>query len=274
MQNAIVLPALASLAVILQGCTFGSQSENCSGDACACALTFHSFWARIRVSGVQIEHASATYQIPDVDENIENASVGPCCNAIYDQIDYDQGKGPSMPNRPVDSFTSSCAKSPNKNVSAAAAQRVPSRPSGLSREVWGQPDERDVTAAVRRLRPLASETQTNGNNLSWEPVDDGQVGQDCFFDASKGFELNGVPIVSASMKLRIRWVDPEDATTQCCNALQPVLSHAYIDGRTEADLPKEIKDRFCEYCKKSNNHDIALAAYRCFGTEASAPVVA
>lgn len=257
MQKAIVLPAFTSLAVILQGCTFGSQSENCSGDACACALTFHSFWARIRVSGVQIEHASATYQIPDVDENIENASVGPCCNAIYDQIDYDQGKGPSMPNRPVDSFISSCAKSPNKNVSAAAAPRVPSLPS-----------------AVRRLRPLASQTQTNGYNLSWEPVDDGQVGQDCFFDASKGFELNGVPIVSASMKLRIRWVDPENATTQCCNALQPVLSHAYIDGRREADLPKEVKDRFCEYCKKSNNHDIALAAYRCFGTEASEPVVA
>jgi len=263
MQNALLFLALAPLAVFLQGCTVGSQSESCSGDACACTLTFHSFWARIRVSGVQIEHASATYLIPDVDEKIENASVSPCCNAIYDQIDYDQGKTSSMPNRTVDSFRDSCATSPNKNISAAAAPRESSLLPGLPQSI----------PAVRRLRPLVSQKQTHGNNLSYEPIDDGEVGQDCYFDASKGFKLNGVPIAPASMNLRVRWVDPL-AESHCCDALQPVLSHVYVDGRTEVDLPKEIKDRFCEYCKTSNNHDIALAAYRCFGNEVSAPVVA
>jgi len=264
MQYAILFPALASLAVFLQGCTVGTETENCSGDTCSCTLTFHSFLARIRVSGVQIEHASTTYLIPDVDENVENASVSPCCNAIYEQIDYDQGKDPSTPNKTVDSFTNSCAKSPNKNISAAAAPRESSLLPGIPQSL----------SAVRQLRPLVSQKQTHGNNLSLEPIDDGQVGQDCYVDGSKGFKLNGAPIASGSMRLRIRWVDPQDAATQCCDALQPVLSHAYVDGRTEADLPKEIKDRFCESCKKSNNHDIALAAYRCFGSEVSAPVLA
>merc|ERR1712060_689906 len=117
---------------------------------------------------------------------------------------------------------------PNKDISAAAAPNESSLLPGLSQSL----------PAVRRLRPLVSQKYTHGNNLSSEPIDDGEVGQDCYFDASKGFKLNGVPIASASMKLRVRWVDPLDAPTHCCAALQPVLSHMYIDGRTEVDMPK------------------------------------
>jgi hypothetical protein len=261
MQNYPLLLAIASLAVFLQGCTFGNESQNCSGDACSCELTFHAFWARIRVSGVQIEHASATYSIPDVAKHIENASVSPCCNAIYDQIDYDQGKKASMPNKTVDSFANSCAKSPNKDIAAAAAAKNSSADSAS-------------LLTVRRLRSLASEKQTLGNKLSYQPIDDGQVGQDCYLDASKGFKLNGVPIASGTMNLRIRWVDPNDAATSCCDALKPVLSFTYIEGRSEADLPNKTMDDFCERCKHSNNHDIALAAYRCFGSKANTPLLA
>jgi len=268
MQRSLLLVALATLAVFLQGCVFGSESQNCNGDACGCTLTFHSFWARVRVSGVPIEHASGSYSFPNVANNTENASVSPCCDAIYDQIDYDEGKSPSTPNKAIDSFASSCANSPNPEIAAAATKT--SSGDGVS------------VLAVRRLRAptlsLAAQRmpsqRTSEDNLGYQPVDDGEVGQDCYLDVSRGFKLNNAPISSGSMKLRIRWVDPDGGNTTCCDALQPVLSHVYIDRRSESDLPKKIKDSFCRSCRWSNNRDIALAAYRCFGEEMNATFVA
>jgi len=252
-MSAALVVALGAISMVLQGCTFGSTGEMCDGEGCSCSLTFHSFWARIRISGVPIEHVGRDFYIPDVARDVPNASSAPCCSAIFDQIDYDEGKTADMPNKTVQSFSNSCSASPNKQVASAA--------SGKSVIA--------VNVTARRLRKTDSQpVARQGKDLQvgskpW--IDDGQVGQDCVVSSSGGFPLNNVLISSGSMKLRVKWADPENGATPCCDALQPILENVYLKHMPESALSSETKSNFCSQCKSSPNQGIALAAYRCFG---------
>lgn len=256
-QHGILLVALSAVATLLQGCTFGTEESNCDGDTCACSLSFKSFWARISVSGVHIEHASRTFYIPDVARDVVNATSSPCCSAIFDQIDYDEGKSSSEPNKILQGFNDSCHASPNKEIAAVAA----SSHSSVT----------EPSAAVRQLnslRKLAAPVDRAGKaTVGGPPIPDGQDGQDCYLDTTKGFNLSSTLVTSGSMKLRIRWVDPEGGNPACCNSLRPLLQNVYIDGLAEGDLSADVKSSFCNNCKKSPNQGIALAAYRCFGAD-------
>lgn len=252
MQRASLLLVVGALSAFLHGCDSGTEVKNCDGEGCACTLTFHSFWARIQISGVHIEHASRIFYIPDVAKDVPNATGSPCCDAIFDQIDYDEGKSSSMPSRTVDTFRSSCASSPNPDIASAATRQ------SFSLDKSGH-------SAGRSKRQLGE--------IESQPIDDGQVGQDCYVGSEHGFRLNGELITSGSMKLRIRWVDPQDSETKCCNAMRPLLTSMYINGTLEPDLPSKVKSDFCDSCTGSNNQGVALAAFRCFGTRAGSDLL-
>jgi hypothetical protein len=253
-QQAFSLVALAAIATLLHGCTVGTEEQNCDGDACSCTLNFDSFWARIRVSGIPIEHASRIFEIPDVAKDVPNATSAPCCNAIFSQIDYDEGKKLDMPNKLVSNFAKSCAASPNHEIASVALGNQSTKL--LKNEV------------VRRLRK--SEDAARFVASGYEPIDDGEEGQDCWVETSSGFNLSTTPIKSGTMKLRIRWVD--GSRTKCCDALKPVLENVYFNGVAESDLSADIQKKFCSACKSSRNQGIALAAYRCFGSDVKADV--
>jgi len=251
MQKTIFLVTLGAVSVLLQGCTFGSESESCDGEGCSCVLTFHSFWARIRISDVPIEHSSRTFKVPDVAKDVVNASFSPCCDAIYDQIDYDEGKPPSAPNKLVGNYNSSCGASPNKEIASLGAhpQNVSRMPSVVARQ-------------LRSSRKVG---------VSYEPIHDGEDGQDCEV-SSNGFSLNNVTISSGGMSLKIKWVDPKFGKTPCCDALKPLLRAVYIADMKESDVPVDVRTNFCKSCKSSPNQGIALAAYKCFETPKSVNV--
>lgn len=259
-QRVISLVALAAIATLLHGCTVGTEEKNCDGNDCSCSLSFDSFWARIRISGVPIEHASRQFDIPDVAKDVPNATSAPCCDAIFSQIDYDEGKKSEDPNKLVDNFTNACAASPNPDIASVAMGNQSTKL--LKNEV------------ARRLRKSedAAQAVTNRKLVAsgYEPIDDGEEGQDCEVTTSSGFNLSTTLIKSGSMKLRIRWVD--DSKTQCCAALKPLLENVYFNGVAEADLSKDIKTKFCDACKSSRNQGVALAAYRCFGSDKKADV--
>jgi len=248
----VLLAILSTVSMVLQGCTFGSGTTNCNGEDCDCSWTFHSFWARIRIGDVPIEHASRAFYVPDVARDVPNASAAPCCNAIFEQIDYDEGKTASMPNTTVAAFRSGCTSSPNQEIAAAA--------TGVSPAAF-------VDGVVgRKLRSTHRQADAQPNqHLYYQPIDDEEEGEDCDISTHHGFPLNNVPISSGSMKLVIKWVDPEKSST-CCDALQPILEHVYLKRLPESILPSNMKNKFCNSCKRSPNQGIALAAYRCFST--------
>jgi hypothetical protein len=260
-QQAFSLVALAAIATLLNGCTVGTQEQNCDGEACSCTLNFDSFWARIRISGVPIEHASRIFEIPDVAKDVKNASVAPCCSAIFNQIDYDEGKKPDDPTKLVSNFSKSCAASPNHEIASVAKGNQITKL--LEKEVASK-----ARADVRRLRKSEDAAQFVASG--YEPIPDGEEGQDCWMQTSGGFNLSTTLIKTGSMKLRIRWVD--NSNTQCCDPLKKVLQNVYFDGVAESDLSKDTKANFCYACKSSPNQGIALAAYRCFGSDVKADV--
>lgn len=258
-MQALFVVALAVVSISLHGCTFGTERENCNGEDCSCALTFHSFWARIRISGVPIEHSSRTFTIPDAARDVPNATEAPCCDAIFDQIDFDEGKSATTPNKTLDSFSANCSSSPNKEIAslAAAKQQTSDAISGL------------ITRKLQGLRkaptPWQQATRPNlQTQVGYQPIYDGEEGQDCEITTTEGFPLNNAMISSGSMNVRLRWVDPA-GDTPCCSALKPLLTKLYIQGVPESKVDSATRAKFCNACKNSPNQGIALAAYRCFG---------
>lgn len=249
-----LLFVLATAGSFLQGCSFGTEAEHCNGDACACDLTFHSFWARIRISGVPIEHASRIFHIPNVARDVPNASAAACCDAIFEQIDYDEGRSSATPDKRMDSFAKSCATSPNKEVASAATKQnvYDVEPKVVLRRLTGS-----HRATPNHKRALHAQAAS-------EPIDSGEVGQDCEV-STNNFTLSSTSITSGSTTLKIKWVDPNSRPTTCCDALKPLLEQLYFYGVDEAHLPSNITRNFCNSCKMSNNQGVALAAYKCFG---------
>jgi len=249
MHNVVLLVAFVAATTFLQGCTFGTASEHCDGNGCGCSLSFKSFWARILIGGVHIEHSSRNFWIPDVARDVPNSTFSPCCTAIYDQIDYDEGKDPSMPNKTVESFGNGCSSSPNKDIASAATRQALN-------------DNTNSETTARRLRNARAAA-----SVGYQPIYDGEEGQDCSVeDKGSGFKLNNMLISSGSMSLNVKWVDPAKGDTPCCEALQPFLENVYIKGIPESDVPTSIRKAFCDACRKSPNQGIALAAYKCFGS--------
>jgi len=238
MQQAILLAALGATSLLLEGCSFSSESENCNGEGCSCSWTMHSFWARIHISGVHIEHASRIFYVPDVARDVPNATSAPCCSALLEQIDYDEGKDPSEPSKALDTFSSSCKSSPNKEIASAAKNQNASNAEKLR--------------GLRKVPALLQQDAHAKKKLAatYEPIADGEEGQDCDVTTSHGFSLNNVLISSGSMKLRMKWADPK-GNTPCCNALQPLLESVYFKGVPEADLPSDVRTNFCNSCCNS-----------------------
>lgn len=261
MKQTIFFVALGVVSVSLQGCTFGTEQENCDGEDCSCILSFHSFWARIRISGVPIEHSSRTFTVPDAAKDVPNATEAPCCDAIFDQIDFDEGKSPTMHNKTLDSFSANCSSSPNKEIAslAAAKQQTSDSISGLI--------ARKLQGLRKAPAPWQQATRPNvqDHDQGWQPIYDGEQGQDCEI-TTNGFPLNNAMISSGSMNVKLKWVDP-DGNTPCCSALKPLLTQLYIKGVPESQVDPKVRAKFCSSCKNSPNQGIALAAYRCFAKD-------
>jgi len=258
MMQTIFFVALGVVSISLHGCTFGTEQKNCNGEDCSCVLAFHSFWARIRISGVPIEHSSRTFTVPDAAKDVPNATEAPCCDAIFDQIDFDEGKSAETHNKTLDSF-SNCSSSPNKDIAALAAakQQTSDSISGLI--------ARKLQSLRKAPAPWQQASRPNLKaHVGWEPIYDGGEGQDCEITTTNGFPLNNAMIRSGTMNVKVRWVDPA-GSTPCCSALKPLLTKLYISGVPESQVDPAIRAKFCSACKNSPNQGIALAAYRCFG---------
>lgn len=273
----LVLLVLGTASVLLKGCNF--DHVNCDGSDCSCTWTLDSSWARIFISGVAIEHSSRVLYIRDVVHQGFPASgsettflggrliswplgyrhIAACCADIFYQIDYDERKTFSMPNKTMRQFRTSCSNSPNKEIAFAAgghnaSMAVARRLSGLRKSfpLWQQ---------------AAHPNENPRPNGKWQPTNDGQEGQDCVVKTTHGFRLNTVLISSGSMTLRIKGVDPEiinPARMTCCMAMRPLLESVYLNGTNESEVPADIRNNFCSACKGSPNQGVALAAYRCF----------
>jgi hypothetical protein len=253
-------------AMLLQGCTVGTEKEHCNGDTCSCSLTFHSFWARIKISGVHIEHSSRIFSIPDVAKDVPNATSSPCCSAIFDQIDYDEGKPASMANKSVDTFKNACGASPNKDIVSAATGKKDSEVVShvVVRKLHGL-RKANATSNISPKSKLAKAQEASQLPPGgYQPIHDGQDGRDCDVSTTDGFPLNGALISKGSMELKVRWVDPTNGGTSCCDALTPILQKVYLDGVPESQLDPALQKDFCSKCTGSPNQGIALAAWRCF----------
>lgn len=254
MRQVIFVVSLVVSAVLLSGCSgSGGGTTNCNGDTCGCALDEWSFDAKLSLSGVYLEHASRHYFVPNVANDVPNATESPCCNAVVAAI-----KGNDS------DFCSSCLKSPNAAVATAAnCSRIHD-----NTPVIGQRLHDVKITSSEALNPVWSKLQirslaADNNRQTSKP----QEGRDCWV-YTNGITLGGnfsnISLSTGTFNLRVRWTDPMQGPTPCCDALKPILKDLYVMDVPEEELNQDKKNTFCGACQGSINTDVALAAFRCW----------